>query len=677
MRTIPPLSVLCLRVVGSKRCSAEETFAKVPENSKRRSSAASGSKETDKSRTAVVAPTDENDDKEPTATKTSADEEGTAHGAENNDGEHDKAPSKKVNDDIVKGGEGKLAVVPDVLPHRKSVLPVDTIKKVPSTATRLLDSFHTRGTVTTTEEADDEDEASNAIDRIPIERTNIFSARRRNANDIDLNHPWIGVYLSDGQTPLPPPRRRTDDSGEGDDVGGGGSSSGGSSLPVVPLNPQNMEFVSEYSTPALDVLQLYVDALVEMGRMDDSRLGLHFFQQVKRTIELSEADDGAEDDDTHHDETDRDDAEGSQDADSSSPSPTTPSRRKSRKRKSSAGSSWSKRKKKRQQQKEEEQHAAQLTAVPSTLASFSMHNAVILDETLQAMTDSKVLPHIAVLDLTGISTLTDDMLLTIVSQCGVNLRRLSIKNCRRLTNACLSHLANCCSEHLTALDIGGAYNISPDAVLDAITPAVVKKGRWEYPTNPLPLLVELHASGLNWGDEHLAILFSLRPWRGISLGFSHQLSFPGFKDAMLDEKSQPMCDTLQSLALPFCENLVTNAWLGFMGRHMPHIRALDVRGNNQLTSLTGWYDGRATIHDQKVAPMDQSLVVLARYSGITKASYESTLLDIPEAASRLTVVLDSGGVGLGVLRMKAKHGPVQSKGNDAALEGDDDVTMEG
>jgi hypothetical protein len=75
--------------------------------------------------------------------------------------------------------------------------------------------------------------------------------------------------------------------------------------------------------------------------------------------------------------------------------------------------------------------------------------------------------------------------------------------------------------------------------------------------------------------------------------------------------------------------------------------------------------------------MDQSLVVLARYSGITKASYESTLLDIPEAASRLTVVLDSGGVGLGVLRMKAKHGPVQSKGNDAALEGDDDVTMEG
>jgi len=52
-----------------------------------------------------------------------------------------------------------------------------------------------------------------------------------------------------------------------------------------------------------------------------------------------------------------------------------------------------------------------------------------------------------------------------------------------------------------------------------------------------------------------------------------------------------MCQTLQSLAVPFCEQtLVTNAWLGLMGRHLPNLLYVPWmygRGNQQLTSVTG------------------------------------------------------------------------------------------
>jgi hypothetical protein len=165
----------------------------------------------------------------------------------------------------------------------------------------------------------------------------------------------------------------------------------------------------------------------------------------------------------------------------------------------------------------------------------------------------------------------------------------------------------------------------------------------------LPLLVEVHASGLGWNNGHLYTLFSLRAWRGLSVGFSPILSFAGWKDAVWADSSEGMCSRLQSLAVPFCEGLIDNAWLGMMGRHVPHLRALDVRGNTSLNSMTGWYDGRATIVPS--VPLQQSLIVLARYSNISKASVEDTKRVHPVAAMALTVILDSGGVGLGILRL--------------------------
>lgn len=70
------------------------------------------------------------------------------------------------------------------------------------------------------------------------------STRRANANDVDLNHPFCACK-----------------SDEDDDT-----------------------LVMMYSNPALDCLQSYLDSLVELGRMDDTRLGVNFFREWKYNV---------------------------------------------------------------------------------------------------------------------------------------------------------------------------------------------------------------------------------------------------------------------------------------------------------------------------------------------------------------------------------------------------------
>ena len=70
------------------------------------------------------------------------------------------------------------------------------------------------------------------LDNIPREPCFGGSAsnRRADANEIDINHPFIATRAT----------------------------------------------FSEFGNPALDCLQSYIDSLVELGRLDDSRLGLNF-----------------------------------------------------------------------------------------------------------------------------------------------------------------------------------------------------------------------------------------------------------------------------------------------------------------------------------------------------------------------------------------------------------------
>jgi hypothetical protein len=153
----------------------------------------------------------------------------------------------------------------------------------------------------------------------------------------------------------------------------------------------------------------------------------------------------------------------------------------------------------------------------------------------------------------------------------------------------------------------------------------------------------LHASGLLWNDASLQALVSCRDtWKGLSLGFSNDISQPALRECLLQ-----MGDSLQSLALPFCESVVDNALLGVLGRNMPMLQCLDLRGNGSLNTITGFYDGRTSAD----LPA-QALTVIGRYSGLTDASIEETrrIHPLHAATNLLTVYLDEKGMGCAITR---------------------------
>jgi solute carrier family 6 GABA transporter-like protein 1 len=116
----------------------------------------------------------------------------------------------------------------------------------------------------------------------------------------------------------------------------------------------------------------------------------------------------------------------------------------------------------------------------------------------------------------------------------------------------------------------------------------------------------------------------------------------GTKQAIMN-----LSQSLTNLAIPFCEPMFDAALLGVMGRRFPHLRTLNVRGNSNLSSFTGWYDGRATIVP---AVSSQALFVLARYSNISKSSLEDTKRIHPLQAMKLSCILDSEDMGKGIQR---------------------------
>jgi hypothetical protein len=313
------------------------------------------------------------------------------------------------------------------------------------------------------------------------------SNRRADANEIDINHPFIATRST----------------------------------------------FSQFGNPALDCLQSYIDSLVELGRLDDSRLGLNFWNEWKRNV----------------------------------------------------GTAKKKRKR---------------TDAPE-LASLSLHNGSICDDTVEAMVKSGMGECVGVLDMTGMHTLTDDLVEKLLANMP-NLQRLSIKNCRRLTGKSLMSVAEH-NPNLTCID-------------------------------------ELYAGGLGWTDLTLQQLADDRCWKGLGFGFSALLTPAGLREAMTKQKH------LERLSIPFCEQALDTSLLGFLGRTLPAVTSLDIRGNINVTSLTSWFDGRAA-----TGALAQELFVLARYSNLSKASLEETKRIHPIHTVDVICVLDGKGVGEGIHRI--------------------------
>jgi len=411
----------------------------------------------------------------------------------------------------------------------------------------------------------------------------------------------------------------------------------------------------------LDCLQSYIDALTEQGRMDDTRLGKHFFQTWRQAC-LGIA---SSTDDNPSDENEEDENENDQDNRSKTPPPG----RKKRKRggvsptprttrattppplPSTAETSTTK----KPSSATKDNHQNQ-----QKLGSLSLHNCAIAERTINAMLDAKIGQHLAVLDVTGMQNMGDALLGRLLAKCS-QLQRLSIKNCRRLSPKFLKKIVKHCASTLEVLDVGGCVNMPPDTIIDAV--------------ENLPNLLDLNASGLGWTNEDMHSLCEAKDnWKGLGLGFSFATTSEGFRTAL-----SMTGHSLTRLAIPFCEGAVDNALLGYLGKALPHVAVLDIRGNGNVNSLTAWFDGRAAArisskrtrttvdgdgnyndqeerHDTSSHPssnsseVEEELFVLARYSGINNNSIEETKRIHPLYASKFVCILDGEGSGGGIRR---------------------------
>ena len=378
----------------------------------------------------------------------------------------------------------------------------DTFAKLengePSTASRLLRSFHKRPVVVPTDNSAASGAEQDSIERIPLARNPCIgtgSSRRVNANEVDLNHPIVGCLY------------RPDD------------------------NTGDATLITEYGSPALDVLQAYIDSLVELGRMNDNRIGVHFLEEWKFNVQLAAGVDPL----TVVEKKDVAEATPAKDA-VPTPRPSKKRRRNSAKASKAAAAA-----------SPPPPPPRVVKHVVPALGALSLHNCTIEAETFDAIVQTGIGSHLAVLDLTGLRGLTDDFAANLLTTMP-NLKRLSLKNCRKVTKKTAQLLA-IHPTRLECLDVGGCFNITTKEVLTLVP--------------KLPCLRELHASGLQWNDEALHTLVDLRDtWQGLSLGFTDH-----FSQAALRASLVQLGDSLESLALPFCENVVDNALLGMLGRN--------------------------------------------------------------------------------------------------------------
>ena len=141
----------------------------------------------------------------------------------------------------------------------------------------------------------------------------------------------------------------------------------------------------------------------------------------------------------------------------------------------------------------------------NNLLSMSFHHASIgSSRCVTTMLESNIGKYMGVLDFTGVLSLTDELLESIIQQCE-HLQRLCLKNCRRLTGISMKFIETSKLYNLKSIDVGGCINILPKEMISLVTNHNHKKKS----SITKKTIVEIHVSGLNWNDKSLSKLMQL------------------------------------------------------------------------------------------------------------------------------------------------------------------------
>lgn len=418
---------------------------------------------------------------------------------------------------------------------------------------------------------------------------------RPNANDVDISQPWIMAAY--------PPREVESNAPLAASAAEGGAAEG------VAASSGEGEFLTiENTNHAVECLQLFVDALVESGRAGDDRMGVHFFREwVAAATGRAETRESA-----------------------------LAARRRKKKRGGDGGSAATPGRSKKKQKTNGGYAAATASAIDEELplGSLSLHNfSAGSIRTFRSMERANVGACLGTLDISGVHGLTDQILSTVI--CGGSfprLRRLSVKNCRKLTGRGVASLVNL--PDLSALDIGGCFNVHPNDVVSLVR---------AHPSTRRGEFREVYASGLGWTDVALEEIVDATAGmlRGLGVGFSPYISGPGLILTL-----SKVAGTLDRLAVPFCPGM-DDSVASALGGKLPRLAVLDVRGCGKLYSLSGMMEGRVGAASASSGKSGH-LFVLARYSGVSNNSLDETMRLYEHEG--LTCVLDGGGIGGGIRR---------------------------
>ena len=152
--------------------------------------------------------------------------------------------------------------------------------------------------------------------------------------------------------------------------------------------------------------------------------------------------------------------------------------------------------------------------------------------------------------------------------------------------------------------------------------------------------------------------FSSQSKKTRSHGFECQI-FATFDRKWLDAL-QTCQFTLERLGVHFCESCIdSNFMLAELGKALPELNVLDIRGRSGVNSITPFLNARAgreehedeeDFGEEDVEINDsrgKRIFILARYSNISKNSLEESNAIHP---GTFECVIDSGGTGRGITR---------------------------